>query len=100
MNFIKKLPKIEGRNIVLVSIGHFSKYTHFISLTYPFIAFKVAKATLVAIIVRKLTIKYVRNNVRVVAFSFSIVYLSSNVSERVAYNKYYILSIIYMLYIV
>ena len=35
MDFIKGLPKLEGRDCILVVVDQFSKFAHFINLTHP-----------------------------------------------------------------
>ena len=43
MDFIQGLPKLEGKEVILVVIDCFSKYGHFIALTYPSTSPSVAK---------------------------------------------------------
>lgn len=44
MDFIEGLPQLASSNAILVVIDKFSKYAHFLPLTYPFTALQVAKA--------------------------------------------------------
>jgi hypothetical protein len=46
MDFIKGLPQSKTLNYILVVVVKFSKYSHFVALTHPLIAAKVAKAFL------------------------------------------------------
>lgn len=46
MDFIEQLPKSERKEVIC----KFSKYAHFLSLTHPFSAAKVAKVFLISII--------------------------------------------------
>lgn len=43
MDFIKGLPKSQGKIAILVVINCFTKYGHFIGLSHPFIAQSIAK---------------------------------------------------------
>ena len=38
MDFIKRLPKLEGRDAILVIVDRLTKFSYFISLTHPFMA--------------------------------------------------------------
>jgi hypothetical protein len=46
MDFIKGLSQSKTLNYILVVVVKFSKYSHFVALTHPLIAAKVAKAFL------------------------------------------------------
>ena len=46
MDFIERLPKSEGRDTILVVVDRFTKYAHFMSLSHPFDAPKVARVFL------------------------------------------------------
>jgi hypothetical protein len=43
MDFVKGLPKSEGKDVIMVVVDHFSKYAHFMSLSHPYTAPIVAK---------------------------------------------------------
>jgi hypothetical protein len=44
IDFIKDLPKVAGKSVILTVVDHFSKYTHFIPLGHPYTAASVARA--------------------------------------------------------
>jgi hypothetical protein len=44
MDFIKGLPKVHGRSVILTVVDCFSKYAHFIPLSHPYTAASVARA--------------------------------------------------------
>jgi hypothetical protein len=43
MDFIKGLPKVGSKSVILTVVDHFSKYAHFIALGHPYIAASVAR---------------------------------------------------------
>lgn len=43
MDFVERLPKVEGYNIILVVVDRFTKYAHFIPVKHPFTAQIIAK---------------------------------------------------------
>jgi len=43
MDFIKALPKVGGKSVILTVVDHFSKYAHFIPLGHPYTAESVAR---------------------------------------------------------
>jgi transposase InsO family protein len=44
MDFIKGLPKVHGRSVILTVVDRFSKYAHFIPLSHPYTVASVARA--------------------------------------------------------
>jgi hypothetical protein len=36
MDFITRLPKSEGKSVIMVIVDRLTKYTHFCALSYPF----------------------------------------------------------------
>ena len=43
MYFIAGLPKLEGKDTIMVMVDRFSKYRHFIAMSHPFTAQEVAQ---------------------------------------------------------
>ena len=43
MDFIEGLPNSQGRDTIMVVVDRFTKYAHFISLSYPFYAPRIAR---------------------------------------------------------
>ena len=43
MDFIEGLPNSEGKDTIMVVVDRFTKYAHFLNLTHPFDAPKVAR---------------------------------------------------------
>ena len=46
MNFVEGLPKLEGKDCILVVVDRFTKYGYFLGLAHPFIAQEVARVFL------------------------------------------------------
>ena len=44
MDFITRLPKSEGKNVIMVIVDRLTKYAHFCALSHPFKASTVATA--------------------------------------------------------
>jgi transposase InsO family protein len=43
MDFVKALPKVHGKSVILTVVDQFSKYAHFIALDHPYTASSVAR---------------------------------------------------------
>jgi hypothetical protein len=41
MDFVKGLPRVNGKSVILMVIDHFSKYCHFLPLDHPYITMSV-----------------------------------------------------------
>jgi hypothetical protein len=50
MDFIKGLPRVHDKSIILTVVDRFSKHAHFIALSHPYTAMQVAKAFFDAIV--------------------------------------------------
>jgi hypothetical protein len=46
-DFIKGMPKSDGKDVILVVINRFSKYAHLFALIYPYTASSVTKVLMV-----------------------------------------------------
>lgn len=44
LDFIKALPRVGGKSVILTVVDRFSKYCHFISLAHPYTTESVAQA--------------------------------------------------------
>ena len=44
LNFVKELPKVREKNVIMVVVDRFSKYDHFIPLAHPFTVSTIAAA--------------------------------------------------------
>ncbi|KAE8815366.1 Alpha-L-fucosidase 2 [Hordeum vulgare] len=44
LDFIKGLPKVGGKSVILTVVNRFSKYSHFIALNHPYMTASVARA--------------------------------------------------------
>jgi hypothetical protein len=43
MDFVEGLPKVYGKSVILTVVDRFSKYAHFIALSYPYTTSSVAR---------------------------------------------------------
>jgi hypothetical protein len=43
-DFVKALPRVQGKSVILTMVDRFSKYAHFIPLAHPYSAETVAQA--------------------------------------------------------
>jgi hypothetical protein len=50
MDFVKGLPRVNGKSVILTVVDRFSKHAHFIALSHPYTAASVAKAFFKAIV--------------------------------------------------
>ena len=44
LDFVKALPQVQGKSVILMVVDRFSKYCHFIPLAHPYSAESVAQA--------------------------------------------------------
>ena len=42
MDFVEGLPKSQMKDVILVAVDKFTKFVHFVALSHPYTAFKVA----------------------------------------------------------
>lgn len=44
MDFIETLPKVHGKNVIMIFVDRFSKFAHFIPIGHPYTTSSVARA--------------------------------------------------------